>query len=674
MPVVWTIKENCQRCYSCIRECPARAIKVEGGQARVLPERCIGCGHCVTVCSQNAKEILSGIEVTRYWLQRAREGSQMVAALIAPSFPAAFPDFSYKKLVGALKKLGFSKVVEVASGAELINLLYRQAVEEKSEWIGKFPIITSTCPALVEYVEKYCPELIPHLATVVSPMVATAKAVRHLYGPAIKTVFIGPCIAKKKERQREGYADLIHEALTFVELKNMLESEGINPSTIEEAEFDEPTPGLARLYPIPGGLIRSAELPFDILDNSIVFAEGKQDVLHILDDVRKGEIDALLVDLLFCEGCINGPAIGNQLNKFTRKQRVVEYTRSRSVADEKTSRNETLIDQLDLRTEFRYQDQRIPEPSEEEIRQILHRIRKESAEKELNCGACGYETCREFARAVHKELAEEEMCLPYLIETLEQTHHELEQSLQELKTTQEQLIHSEKLASLGQLAAGVAHEINNPLGSIILFAHLLMQQLEQNEQVKGDLKMIVEEATRCKNIVSGLLDFARQGNLTLSEIEPAELIRDVLRKLKQDPTFQRIQIKTSIDKTVRKCMLDRDQFTQLLLNLLYNARDALQEKQGDGQIHISLSFDRNHWLNWEIRDNGIGIPEEHRSKLFTPFFTTKPPGKGTGLGLPIVYGIVKMHKGSISIDSRVGEGTCVTIKIPCMMKKGESYE
>ncbi|MDZ7392773.1 MAG: 4Fe-4S binding protein, partial [candidate division KSB1 bacterium] len=192
MPVVQTIRDKCKRCYSCVRNCPARAIKIIEGQAEVIKERCIGCGNCVLVCAQKAKKIESGIEHTEELL---RSGNP-VYALLAPSFPAAFPDDRPGQLVSALRQLGFARVVEVAVGADMIAREYARLFRQSS----MTTIISTPCPAIVEFIQKYHPALILHMAPIVSPMIATGRAVKAMYDPDCRLVFIGPCIAKKKEK------------------------------------------------------------------------------------------------------------------------------------------------------------------------------------------------------------------------------------------------------------------------------------------------------------------------------------------------------------------------------------------------------------------------------------------------------------------------------------------
>ncbi len=301
-------------------------------------------------------------------------------------------------------------------------------------------------------------------------------------------------------------------------------------------------------------------------------------------------------------------------------------------------------------------------PSEEEINLILSRTNKFEESDELNCGSCGYPTCREYAVAIAKDLAEDEMCLPYLIDKLESAY-------QELKETQDQLHSAEKLASIGQLAAGVAHEINNPLGSIMLYASLLKKNAERYnhpEQTREDLNLIMDEANRCKGIVANLLNFARQGKLNIASIDIHELILSTLKEIKLNEEFSSINY--SVSKLDEPLILeaDPDQIKQVLLNLLINGSEAV-ESSSQKEIDVILTHDKND-LFVEISDSGCGIPDENLNKIFTPFFTTKKMGKGTGLGLAITYGIIKMHKGDIKVKSAIGKGTSFIIKLPLAQK------
>ncbi|HQG47328.1 MAG TPA: [Fe-Fe] hydrogenase large subunit C-terminal domain-containing protein, partial [bacterium] len=480
--VVWTVEERCKRCYSCIRECPAKAIMVVKGQAKVIEERCLGCGHCVRVCSQGAKAVRSGVERVLAFLG----DGDAVAAMVAPSFPAGLPGLPGEVLTGALRQSGFERVVEVAFGADLINREYYRLVNSKKTAEGKeiaLPLITSSCPAIYELIQRYVPELVLNLAPVVSPMIAMGRVVKRCYGQGIRTVFIGPCTAKKVEMCDPEVADAVDEVLTFAELKELWRRLGVEPAQAEAAPFDPPYAYLGRLYPVSGGLLRSAGLPFDLMNNEVVVTEGKQRVLNLLDSLKNQEVKASLVDILFCEGCISGPFTDTSINFFTRKQKIVSYTDSLRMETNYAEWKKAILQFQDvvIRRTFKPGDIKVAEPSEDEIRLILKEIKKATSSDELNCGACGYPSCRDYARAVYQGLAEEEMCLPFVIEELQHTQKELQESLHDLAEAQEQLIQHEKLASIGQLAAGVAHEVNNPLGSIMLYAHLLMQQLKEDE-------------------------------------------------------------------------------------------------------------------------------------------------------------------------------------------------
>jgi signal transduction histidine kinase/iron only hydrogenase large subunit-like protein len=661
--VVWTIEERCKQCYTCIRECPAKAIKVEKGQAKVIEHRCIGCGHCVTVCTQNAKAVLNGVTSTLRFLA----SDQPVVAMLAPSFPGAFPDVDPERVVGALRECGFSKVVEVAFGADLVNQEYVKLAKNSTvdQWPQvKRPVLASPCPAIFRYIEKYAPSLLENLAPIVSPMVAMGRAVHRIYGEDVRIVFIGPCTAKKMEIRDEEVSDAVDEVLTFAELNDLFDELKVNIQESMGSWFDPPHPILGRIYAISGGLIRSSGLPFDLMDNEIIMAEGKHRILKLLESIQNGDIKANVIDVLFCEGCINGPFIDQSVNYYTRKQKIVEYTETRR---ERTNTSEwaNYIEKCKSLTLTRtFQPKSIPSeaPTEEEIRDILAQVEKYTKSDELNCGACGYTTCRDYAKAVYQGLAEKEMCMPYLIENLKSTKTELQDSLNELAEAQEMLIQHEKLASIGQLAAGVAHEVNNPLGSILLYAHLLLQQLGNENPNSKDLKFIIDEAKRCQKIVSGLLNFSRQGNINLVKQNLKPLIEKMVGVMKKQSLCQNITFNVDIQEDLPDIEIDKDQIYQVMLNLTVNAAEAMPE---GGTLNIAAhTNDKEDRLYLKFTDTGVGIPEKNVNKLFTPFFTTKQLGKGTGLGLAIAYGIVKMHRGTIGVESVLGEGTTFTITLP----------
>jgi two-component system NtrC family sensor kinase len=230
-----------------------------------------------------------------------------------------------------------------------------------------------------------------------------------------------------------------------------------------------------------------------------------------------------------------------------------------------------------------------------------------------------------------------------------------------LHRTQQELLHKEKLASMGQLAAGVAHEINNPLGTILLFSEVMYKEAPEGGRQRDDLRMIIDETTRCKNIVADLLNFARQQEVLAQETDVHVLLEQVIEEVCHQPSFEGVEIVRQFNPDLPMVQADAAQLQQVFINLLNNGTEAMDE---GGTITLATRPVNGHWVEIRVSDTGCGIPEENLSKLFTPFFTTKPPGKGTGLGLSIVYGIVKMHRGQVTVQSQLGKGATFTITLP----------
>lgn len=317
---------------------------------------------------------------------------------------------------------------------------------------------------------------------------------------------------------------------------------------------------------------------------------------------------------------------------------------------------------LDLRRGFTPYDQRFVLPSEERLAEVLARLGKLKPEDELNCGACGYETCREHAAAICRGLAESEMCLPYTIEQLKHACGELAISNEQLADVQEALVQSARLASTGQLAAGVAHEINNPLTGVLTFAHLLRQKPNMDEQDRHDLGLIISETTRVAEIVRSLLDFARERPVIKQPICVNEVVERTMLLVRNQEPFGRIEIEERPQRPLPLVDGDMSQLQQVLLNLSLNACEAMPD---GGRLTITTRSDDGSVLV-EVADSGVGIKQEHIAKVFEPFFSTKPPGKGTGLGLSVSYGIVQQHGGTLTVESREGAGSTFTISLPAL--------
>lgn len=664
--LVTTLGERCKVCYTCVRDCPAKAIRISNGRAEVVAERCIGCGNCVRVCSQGAKQCLDSTPEVKDILASASKK----VAIVAPSFPAEFADIGWRRMVGMLRKAGFDLVCEVSFGADVVAARYAKLIKDNPD--RRF--IATTCPAVVAYVEKYHPSLLPNLAPVASPMIATARALRILHPDHAKIVFIGPCIAKKAEAQTSkapsGQQD-VDVAITFVELRRLFAELQVSPDNAGDSEFDPPHPGLGALFPLSGGMLQAAGIKVDLLKADVVTAEGKKRFAQAISEFEEGAFNTRLLEILCCNGCIMGPGMSSATPYFKRMSAVGDYVRARTKTPEwQGSGAKTLAKikpSLDVSAEFKADDRRIPLPSKAEIDEVLKRMGKSNPEDELDCGACGYSSCREHASAILKNLAESEMCLPYTIERLRKSLAELNDSSKQLASTQQALINAEKLASMGQLSAGIAHEINNPLGVILLYANLLLDQQSKNTESFEDIKMIADQADRCKKIVSGLLNFARKNKVML---QPTNINHLVDHCMKSIIVPENVKIETFHKMSDPIAEVDPDQLAQVLTNLVVNAIEAMPES--GGAVKVSSS-DTPEQMILIVEDNGSGIAKENMNKIFEPLFTTKQMGKGTGLGLAVTYGIVKMHRGQIDVksnpDPKAGpRGTTFTVSIP---RKGQ---
>ncbi len=652
MVSVYTVGEICKKCYSCVRSCPTKALQVRGGQSEIIEDFCISCGFCVNVCSQGAKRVTSSLGGVRAILG----GPGHKYALLAPSFPAAFLDLPPESLVGALHAAGFDGVFEVAFGADLVSYRYYKTFHELVERDPDSFLITTPCPAVVQYVEKMLPELTPHLAPIVSPMEATARVVKQKIDPGSKVVFIGPCVAKKVEAWRSGEVDAV---LTFSELVDLLAESLIDPRTARPVDFLPPHANLGRIYPVTGGLLKAAAIDDDLLESPVYVVEGQARVMEMLrvlsNRVKNGERTTYrLFDLLFCEGCIGGPVMVNDLTFYERKKYVVEYLSSRPCTRDIEEWAEEHVDYLGIdlsRTFLPVIREELP-ATEDEIRRILALTGKNTPADELNCGACGYPSCRQKAEAVYRGKAEVEMCLPYLISRIEK-------AMKDLTENQARLIQAEKLASMGQMAAGIAHEINNPLGVVLMYSHLLKEELSESSHSSEDVDRIISEAERTRTIVRGILNFAREEKVDRSPTDINALVRRSASGVLGTSPNGKIRIDFQLDQSLPLQWVDGGQLRQVFDNLVKNAVEAMP---GGGLIRIATDDGDGEFVV-TISDTGPGIPEENLPKLFSPFFTTKKVGKGTGLGLSVCYGIVKMHGGTIQAANNPAGGAAFTVRI-----------
>jgi two-component system NtrC family sensor kinase len=448
--------------------------------------------------------------------------------------------------------------------------------------------------------------------------------------------------------------------LTFSELAELFADARMDPATAPPAEFRPPHANLGRIYPVTGGLLKAAAIDADILESPVYVVEGADRVMDILKvlshRVKSGQpVNYRLFDLLFCEGCIGGPVMVNDLTFFERKKYVVRYMTGRPPAQDVEEWAEDHREDLavDLSTTFQPVVRETVEAPEEEIRRILALTGKNTTADELNCGACGYPSCREKALAVWRGKAEVEMCLPYLIARVEK-------AMKDLTENQARLIQAEKLASMGQMAAGIAHEINNPLGVVLMYSHLLKEELSDASKGREDVERIIAEAERTRSIVRGILNFAREEKVARAPTDINSLVKGAVQEILAASPKGKYRVEFQLDPSLGPQNVDGGQLRQVFDNLLKNAVEAMP---GGGEIRVTTA-EGDTEFTVIISDNGPGIPEENLTRMFAPFFTTKKAGKGTGLGLSVCYGIVKMHGGTIqAANNAEGGGACFTVRI-----------
>jgi len=386
-------KSNCKNCYKCIRHCPVKSIRFSGNQAYIISSECILCGQCFVVCPQNAKQIVDETEKVKVLLQ---SGEPVVASL-APSFIANYPNVSINSMRESLRKLGFSDVEETALGATIVKNEYQRILDDESRDI----VISSCCHSVNLLIQKHFPAELPYLANVLSPVQAHCEDIKRRF-PNAKTVFIGPCVAKKDEAQ--SYEGLIDAVLTFDELTAWLKAGNIELNT-DNITADEKSH--ARLFPTTGGILKTMTKRNP--DYNYIAIDGTENCIAALRDIENGKIHHCFIEMSACVGsCIGGPV----MEKYHRSP-VSDYM---SIANAAGNDDFEVVqpDILTIQKSFTIIKQNSLKPTDKEIKAILQQMGKSNPTDELNCGSCGYNTCREKAIAVYQGKAEISMCLPYL--------------------------------------------------------------------------------------------------------------------------------------------------------------------------------------------------------------------------------------------------------------------
>ena len=385
-------KSNCKNCYKCIRHCPVKAIRFSGNQAHIIGNECILCGQCFVVCPQDAKEIVNEVEKVKVFLQ---SGDPVVVS-IAPSFIANYDGAGIDSMRTALKRLGFYDVEETAIGATIVKNEYERMLEEEERDV----IISSCCHSINLLIQKHYPSALEYLADVMSPMQAHCQDIKKRI-PNAKTVFVGPCVAKKDEAQY--YDGIVDAVLTFEELSEWLKEDNIEIENIQ----DNNDYSRARFFPTTGGILKTMS---DVKGYTYVAIDGVENCIQVLKDLEKGKIHNCFIEMSACVGsCVGGPVI----EKYHHTSSIKDYIEVANYAGEKDF-DVAQPKNVELKKTFTYIEQRNTTPSEVEISNILRQMGKFKPSQELNCGSCGYNTCREKAIAIIQGKAEISMCLPFL--------------------------------------------------------------------------------------------------------------------------------------------------------------------------------------------------------------------------------------------------------------------
>lgn len=405
---IYTEKNNCQDCYKCIRRCPVKAIKIDDHRASIVASLCIYCGKCVEVCPAEAKKVRNDISSAKYLLQE----KDSVILSLAPSFRSEFSDYTDNQLLNACYSLGFHAVSETALGAEIVSKVTSQWLQKKENGV----YLSSCCPVVVQLISKYYHDEMANLAPFDSPMQAHAKYLKQIYGSNSKVIFVGPCIAKKQEAEEFGNG--VDIVLSFDELRTWLQSEALDAEylpehKLENLEFKPKHAGSGAYYPIDGGMIATMKDNISITDTSFMSFSGIQNVKDVLENLTENINDKVFIELLACDGgCVNGPMI-------TKKKSLAEkrYNTLKRVNQNLMSMETCCDANNDIQIEVDYN---IISPvlkcihSEKDIQDALKIVGKLSEKDELNCGGCGYETCRQFAQAILDGKAERHMCVSYM--------------------------------------------------------------------------------------------------------------------------------------------------------------------------------------------------------------------------------------------------------------------
>jgi iron only hydrogenase large subunit-like protein len=536
---IYTQERECQDCHKCIRECPVKAIRVEDGYARVVPELCIMCGNCVLACPSSAKRVRDDLPAAKDLLKSGRK----VIASLAPSFVAQFSGGRPAQLIHALKKLGFFAVSETALGAQQVSASVDALMrsEPKQIWIS------SACPVVVDFIGKYHPECQSHVFGVLSPLLTHCKMLRAHFGDEIAIVFIGPCIAKKTEA--EQHPELLDAVLTFEDLDHWLDEEGIRLEEIAETPEDHFQPEEAQegaLYPIDGGMVPRGAGNREVNSSQFMAFSGLANVEQALKGIAEWKPENnIFFELTACAGsCVNGPKAARNTSVARRRYDILHYAKPAPELPRK----------LSLRIDRQYSSSPVArnEYSELQLQEALRTVGKYSVEDELNCGGCGYDSCRDFAHALIARNAERMMCATYTRKLAQKKANALLQKMPSaVVIVDEDLKIIECNTNFVHLFADDVEQSKDLEGSaldaVIPFSYLFRRVLDSDEDIVGhDIRFQ-------RSIL----------NTSIFTIEPHSVLCGIFQDITK-PIFQKEQIIGRAREVIQKNLKTVQQIAFLL--------------------------------------------------------------------------------------------------------------
>lgn len=688
--VIGIREEYCINCHQCISVCPVKICSDGSGEVvKFNNQLCIGCGRCIEACIKShggvvEKSARIPIDDTPLFLQNIAQ--KEIIALVAPSAQA---NFDLKKLITALRCLGAFKVYDVSLGAEITVAGYHHAI---AKGCTPTPLIGQPCPVVVKYIELNHPALIPHLAPVGSPVHNLAVYVKSIY-PGNELAFISPCLAKRREFQD---SHLIKYNVVFQSLQMAFNERGIELASLPDGNFDnEISAGIAAAFSTPGGLKQTylnrypetSPTAITQIEGSVVYSKYLYDLERA---IVRGDADLpLLIDILNCEkGCNMGSGCVNHRDSMDRIERSVGR---RAEQAQKDSANEqrlrSFIADVLQHLDFSYNSYRdlsglnklqIPTPTE--LKVIYERMHKSDEKDFRNCGACGYHSCYYMAVAVYnglnkaenchlyqeKELLLEQKILNDMVVELETLNEQLQAEFNERKTQEQLLVQNCKLAAMGEMIGMIAHQWRQPLSSISTLAGNLQVLIELDmfdaEQFMQLLAEINNHSQYLSNTINDFRHFFKPDN-PRDIVTVDSVVENTLGIIGKSLEYKNIKLIREY-QFQHHIMTYPTELMQVFLNLFKNAVDALVEKEIPNPVVIIRGHEDTHHQIIEIEDNAGGIPDDILPLVFNPYFSTKGPALGTGVGLYMSKMIVEEHcQGELSAHNGT-QGACFTLKLP----------